>query len=134
MFEPSDIDNDVTIEDLFNPSDDEPDFIIAEPAISDDEIFVPNINEVSIDTGPNQRKKFITARMRGALRAAEKVKEKYKKQRKKKIGQLDKKKKRCLPIYLNGKATSRLKIWTQYNIITLKTTKILKKQTLKLIL
>ena len=67
MSEPSDIDNDVTIEDLFNPSDDEPDFIIAEPAISDDEIFVPNINEVSIDTGPNQRKKFITARMRGAL-------------------------------------------------------------------
>ena len=93
MFEPSDIDNDVTIGDLFNPSDDEPDFIIAELAISDEEIFVTNTNEVSIDTGPNQRKKIITARMRGALRAAEKVKEKYKKQRKKKIGQLDKKKK-----------------------------------------
>ena len=95
MFEPSDIDNDVTVGNLFNPSDDEADFIIAEPAISDHEIFVTNTNEVSIDTGPNQRKKFITTRMRGALRAAEKVKEKYKKQRKrkKKIGQLDKKKK-----------------------------------------
>ena len=79
LFEPLDNDDDVTIEDLFDPSDNEPEFIVAEPAISDDEIIVLDTNKVSIDTSPKQSKKFITTRIKGAVRTAEKVKEKYKK-------------------------------------------------------
>ena len=79
LFERSDSDDDVTVEDLFDSSDNEPEFIVAEPAISDDEIIVLDTNKVSIDTSPEQSKKFITTLMKGAVRTAEKVKEKYKK-------------------------------------------------------
>ena len=66
MFEPSDNeDNDVTIEDLFDPSDEEPEFIIAEPAVPEDGIIIPDTNGVSIDAGPKQSKKYITTRMKG---------------------------------------------------------------------
>ena len=85
LFEPSDDkDNDVTTEDLFDPSDEEPEFIIAEPGVPEDEIIIPDTNSVSIDTGPKQSKKYITTRMKGGVRAAKKVKEKYKKQQRKK--------------------------------------------------
>ena len=92
MFEPSDDeDNDVTIEDLFDPSDEELEFIIAEPAVPEDEIIIRDTNSVSIETSPKQSKKYITMRMKGAVRAAKKVKEKYKKQEhKKQTGQLNK--------------------------------------------
>ena len=92
LFEPSDDeDNDVTIEDLFDPSDEELEFIIAEPAVPEDEIIIRDTNSVSIETSPKQSKKYITMRMKGAVRAAKKVKEKYKKQEhKKQTGQLNK--------------------------------------------
>ena len=64
---------------MFDSSDNEPEFIVAEPAISDDEIIVLDTNKVSIDTSPKQSKKFITTRIKEAVRTAEKVKEKYKK-------------------------------------------------------
>ena len=79
LFERSDSDDDVTVEDLFDSSGNEPEFIVAEPAISDDEIIVLDTNKVSIDTSPKQSKKFITTRIKEAVRTAEKVKEKYKK-------------------------------------------------------
>ena len=92
LLQPSDDeDNDLTIEDLFDPSDEEPEFIIAEQAVPEDEIIRPDTNSVSIDTGPKQSKKYITTIMKGSVRAAERVKEKYKNhQRKKQIGQLNK--------------------------------------------
>ena len=92
LFELSDNeDNDLTIEDLFDPSDKEPEFIIAEPAVPEDEIIIPDTNSVSVDTGSKQSKKYIMTHMKGAVRTAKKVKEKYKKQQcKKQIGQLNK--------------------------------------------
>ena len=98
LFEPSDDeDNDVTIEDLFDPSDEELEFIIAEPAVPEDEIIIRDTNSVSIETSPKQSKKYITTHMKGAVMAAKKVKEKYKKQEhKKQIGQLNKQTKHLL--------------------------------------
>ena len=79
LFEPSDDeDNDVTIQDLFDPSDKEPEFIIAQPALPEDEIIILDTNSVSIDAGPKQSKKYITTRMKGAVKAAERVKENIK--------------------------------------------------------
>lgn len=93
------VSNEAIIDDLFESSgddedittdDNEPEFMKAKPAISEDEISLSDTNVVSTDTGPKQSKKFITTRMKAAVRAAEKVKKKYKRQRNKKIGQLNK--------------------------------------------
>ena len=43
------------------------------------EIIVPNTETVSIDSRPKQTKKYITTRMNSAIRAANKIKNKYKK-------------------------------------------------------
>lgn len=50
----------------------------AKPAISEDEISLPDTNVVSTNTGPKQSKKFFTTRMKAAVRAAEKVKKNIK--------------------------------------------------------
>ena len=60
--------------------------------MSDDDITVPDTNEVDIDRGLSQRKKIVTTYMKGAVRAAEKIKKKYKKQR---IGQPNKQNKKA---------------------------------------
>ena len=80
LFELSD---DVTIEDSedwdsFEPSDNEgPEFIVAEPAIPQLDIIIPDTNTISIDNGPEQSKKHITTRMNSSIRASNKIKEKY---------------------------------------------------------
>ena len=82
------IPTDAIIDNLFEPSDDdESELIIAKPAVSDEKIIVPYTNEIVPDIGPPQLKKIVATYMKGT---AEKVKEKYKRQRKKKIGQLNK--------------------------------------------
>ena len=76
---------------MFETSDNEgPEFIVAEPAIPQVDIIVPDTNSVSLDNGPKQSKKYITTRINSAIRAANKIKEKYKKQNKKQIGLLNK--------------------------------------------
>ena len=82
------IPTDAIIDDLFEPSDDdESELIIAKLAVSDEKIIVPYTNEIVPDIGLPQRKKIVATYMKGT---DEKVKEKYKRQRKKKIGQLNK--------------------------------------------
>ena len=87
LFEPSD-DEKVTLEDVndeesFEISDDGgTEFILAEPAIDQPEIIVPNTETVSIDSGPKQTKKYITTRMNSAIKAANKIRNKYKKPKK----------------------------------------------------
>ena len=81
------VSNEAIIDDLFESSDDDedittddnkPEFMKAKPAISEDEISLPDTNVVSTDTGPKQSKKFITTRMKAPVRAAEKVKKNIK--------------------------------------------------------
>ena len=80
LFELSD---DVTIEDSedwdsFEPSDNEgPEFIVAEPAIPQLDMIIPDTNTISIDNGPEQSKKHITTRTNSSIRASNKIKEKY---------------------------------------------------------
>ena len=88
------IPTDAIIDYLFEPSDDdEPDFIIAEPAVSNEEIIIPDTTHIGRDTGPSKRKKFVTTRMKGAVSAAERIKKIYKKQ--KKIRELSKQNKKA---------------------------------------
>lgn len=73
-----------TTDDLFEPSDDsnnEQELIIAELAISDDDISIPDTNQVNIASRPPQRKKIVATCMKGAVKVAEKIKKKYKKQK-----------------------------------------------------
>ena len=73
-----------TTDDLFEPSDDsdnEQELIISEPAISDDDISIPDTNQVNLDSRPPQRKKIVPSYMKGAGKVAEKIKKKYKKQK-----------------------------------------------------
>ena len=73
------------IDNLFEPSNDsdnEKELIIAEPAISDDVISIPDTYQVNIDSGPPQRKKIVATYMKGAVKAAERIKKKYTKQKK----------------------------------------------------
>ena len=73
-----------TTDDLFEPSDDsnnEQELIIAELAISDDDISIPDTNQVNIGSRPPQRKKIVATCMKGAVKVAEKIKKKYKKQK-----------------------------------------------------
>ena len=81
------VSNEAIIDDLFESSgddedittdDNEPEFMKAKPAISEDEISLPDTNVVSTNTGPKQSKKFFTTRMKAAARAAEKVKKNIK--------------------------------------------------------
>ena len=81
------VSNEAIIDDLFESSgddedittdDNEPEFMKAKPAISEDEISLPDTNVVSTNTGPKQSKKFFTTRMKAAVRAAEKVKKNIK--------------------------------------------------------
>ena len=51
-------------------------------AISDDVISIPATNQVNIDSGPPQRKKIVATYMKGVVKAAERIKKKYKKQKK----------------------------------------------------
>ena len=92
---------DTIIDGLFEPSDDEydniitdePELLIAEPSLPEEEMFIPGTNNVSLDTGPKQSNKYITTQLNSAVRADNKIKEKYKKQRRKKqLGQLNKQK------------------------------------------
>ena len=63
---------------MCEPSDDEEsEFIIAEPAVSIEEIIIPDTTQIGRDTGLLKRKTIITTRMKGAVRAAEKIKKKY---------------------------------------------------------
>ena len=54
------------IEDLLEPSDNEssddkePEVILAEPAVPQPEIIIPDTNNVSIDSGPQKSEKYIT--------------------------------------------------------------------------
>ena len=89
------IPTDAIIDDLFEPLDneydkiitDEPELIIADPVVPEEEKILPNTNNVSLDTGPKQSKKYITTQLNSVVRSANKIKEKYKKQhRKKQIG------------------------------------------------
>ena len=71
------------IDDLFEPSNDsdnEKELIIL--AISDDVISIPDTNQVNINSGPPQRKKIVATYMKGVVKAAERIKKKYKKQKK----------------------------------------------------
>ena len=85
------------IEDLLEPSnnepldDEEPEVILAEPAVPQPEITIPDTNNVSIDSSPQKSEKYITTQLNNVVKAANKIKEKYKKQQKKSIGQLNKK-------------------------------------------
>ena len=84
------------IDDLFEPSDDDsndewPELILVEPAIPQPNVVVPNTDSVSLDTGPQKSKRNITTHMKKVIREANRIKEKYKKQQRKKIGQLNKK-------------------------------------------
>ena len=76
------------IEDLLEPSDneplddEEPEVILAEPAVPQPEIIIPDTNNVSIDSSPQKSEKYITTQL-NVVKAANKIKEKYKKQQKK---------------------------------------------------
>lgn len=57
----------------------------------EEDIIIPNTNNVSLDTGPKQSKKYITTQLNSAKLAANKIKKKYKKQQHKtQIEQLNK--------------------------------------------
>ena len=45
----------------------------------DDDIVIPNTNVIGRDTGPPQRKRIVTSHLNQAVRAAEKIKKKYRK-------------------------------------------------------
>ena len=80
------------IDNLFEPSDNDsdnegPELTLAEPAIPEPNIEKPNTDSVSLDTGSQQSRKYVTTRMKNVVREANKIKE----QQKKKIGQLNKK-------------------------------------------
>ena len=73
------------IDDLFEPSDDESDdegseLILAEQAIPQPNIETLNTDSASLDTGPQQSKKYVTARMKNVVKEANRIKEKHKKQ------------------------------------------------------
>ena len=73
------------IDDLFEPSDDESDdegseLILAEQAIPQPNIETLNTDSASLDTGPQQSKKCVTARMKNVVKEANRIKEKHKKQ------------------------------------------------------
>ena len=75
---------------MFQLSDDELEFIIAEPAVSDKEIFIPDMIVIDKDTGLPKCKKVVATYMNRAVKAAERIKKKYKKERKlRKIGELN---------------------------------------------
>ena len=67
------------IEDLFEPSDnepsddEEPELILAEPAVPQPEIIIPDTNKVSIDSGPQKSKKYITTWLNSVVKAANKI-------------------------------------------------------------
>ena len=52
------------IDNLLDPTDDEPELIIAEPSMSDDDINVQDTNEIDIDRGLLQRKKIVVPYMK----------------------------------------------------------------------
>ena len=58
--------------------------MIADPAVPEEEKIVPNTNNVSLETGPKQYKKYITTQLNSVVPSANKIKEKYKKQHRKK--------------------------------------------------
>ena len=70
------------IDDLFQLSDNEyedtntdhPNLIIAELVVPEEDIIIPNTNNVSLDTGPKQSKKYITTQLNSAKLAANKIK------------------------------------------------------------
>ena len=73
------------IDDLFEPSDDDSDdegseLILAEPAIPQPNIETLNTDSASLDTGPQQSKKYVTTRMKNVVKEANRIKEKHKKQ------------------------------------------------------
>ena len=73
------------IDDLFEPSDDESDdegseLILAEQAIPQPNTETLNTDSASLDTGPQQSKKYVTARMKNVVKEANRIKEKHKKQ------------------------------------------------------
>ena len=73
------------IDDLFEPSDDESDdegseLILAEQAIPQPNIETLNTDSASLDTGPQQSKKYVTARMKNVVKEANRIKEKHEKQ------------------------------------------------------
>ena len=73
------------IDDLFEPSDDESDdegseLILAEQAIPQPNIETLNTDSASLDTGPQQSKKYVTTRMKNVVKEANRIKEKHKKQ------------------------------------------------------
>ena len=69
------------IDDLFQLSDNEyedtntdhPNLIIAELVVPEEDIIIPNTNNVSLDTGPKQSKKYITTQLNSAKLAANKI-------------------------------------------------------------
>ena len=66
--------------DQFDFSDDEePKLILTEPVVLQPDIIIPDINNVSFDSGPQQSMEDITTRLNSAVKAANKIKEKYKK-------------------------------------------------------
>ena len=56
--------------------DEEPKLILAEPAVPQPDVIIPGTNNVSIDSGPQQSKKYITTQLNSAVKAANKIKEK----------------------------------------------------------
>ena len=70
------------IDDLFQLSDNEyedtntdhPNLIIAELVVPEEDIIIPNTNNVSLDAGPKQSKKYITTQLNSAKLAANKIK------------------------------------------------------------
>ena len=73
------------IDDLFEPSDDDSDdegseLILAEQAIPQSNIETLNTDSASLDTGPEQSKKYVTARMKNVVKEANRIKEKHEKQ------------------------------------------------------
>ena len=61
--------------DQFDFSDnEEPELILAEPVVPQPDIIIPDTNNVSIDSGPQQSKKYITTRLNSAVKAANKIK------------------------------------------------------------
>ena len=89
MFEPTDDENDDETGNDETDEEIEPELILAEPAVDQEEMIMSNTNNVL--SGPKQSKKYIITRMNSAASAANKVKEKYKKQQQQKvIGHLNK--------------------------------------------
>ena len=63
------------IEDLFEPSDhEEPELILAEPAVPQPEMSIPDTNNVSIDSGPQKSKTYLTNWLNSVVKAANKIK------------------------------------------------------------